>query len=260
MEITESRVVSIQNKIIKLSDVRKLAQIIVEEASKFQLDEKEHRIKFSATCFDGSIFSSKDVALFSDDSVLNSKRIESINLILSCYYADEVIDIGLKHNNSPYNYSKINIKGNNSNWVNGVLKRLEDLVESFQPQNNFLSTYQLHLKTITAISIGLIYIFLISLIPAEPSKNPEEWVKHLNNFIHQQPLFGYFMKYFFALLMGWAPASYIIDKLKALWPIVEIQIGPEHTYIEVKRRKLIAVTFIVGIVPLITSFIYDIIK
>ena len=259
MEINESRILSVKYKIVTLSDVRKLAGIINEEYANLNTQEKDARIHFSASCSDGSRFSSRDIALFNDDSVLGTKRVLAINIIFSSYDIGADVDIDLAHEDRYFSYSnRIKVSGNDSNWVNGTLKRLEDAVESFTPQNTFLVRYRYIVNIILALGIGLAYFWAVSLFPSEPSENPPEWAKRLGEVFDKAPLLLYFMKYLLACGMGWFPGLMLLDKLQSFWPAVEIQIGPEHTLIEKQRRVWILWAFLIGIVPLLTSLIYDV--
>lgn len=261
MEINESRILNVEYKVVNLGDVRKLARVINEEYVNLKSAEKDARIRFSASCFDGSRFSSKDVALFDDASVLSTKRVQSISVTFSSYDTGEDIDIDLTHEDRSGSYSnRIKVSGDNSTWVNGTLKRLEEVVESFTPQNTFLVRYRYIVNTILALGIGTMYFWVVSLFPSEPSENPPAWAKRMGEFLDQAPFLYYFIKYLVACGMGWFPALMLLDKLKTFWPTLEIQIGPEHTLIEKQRRAWVLGAILIGVVPLVTSFIYDVLK
>jgi len=176
------------------------------------------------------------------------------------YEDNEKIEIRLSHGN----YDRLNyieVSGTDSDWVNGVIRRLEEQITSFQPQNRFLTERKKLLELIFALSIGSIYFYLLGLIPSSPIEaEPPEWLVQLSSAIKNSVIVAYGIKYSFSYFVGIWPAYYLMDKLKSLWPSVEIQIGPEHTYTEKRRRAWILSAFLVGVVPLVASLVYDSLK
>lgn len=259
-EILESRNVKIKGRIISLENIRRLVAILQNRYNTKKEEKKNCRISFSATCFDDSNFKSGDIGIFSDDSVLSSKRVSDISLEYISYEDNETIKVRLSHGNYEHvNY--IEVCGTDSDWVNGVIRKLEEEVSAFQPQNEFLTEYKKLLEFIFALSIGSVYFFIIDAIPSDPiDAEPPKWLVQLATAIKNSLILGYGIKYAFSYFLGICPAYFLMDKLKSLWPSVEFQIGPEHTFIEKRRRAWILSAFLIGIVPLITSLVYDILK
>jgi len=252
---------SIEHKIVSLEDVHKLARIVNEECVNLKSEEKDARIRFSVSCSDGSRFSSKDVALFDDSSVLNTKRVKSISITFSSFDTGSDVDIDITHEDRSVSYSNnIKVSGDDSNWVNGMLRRLEEVVESFTPQNTFIEKYRYMVNTILALGIGTTYFWVTSLFPSESLENPPESTERLGELVDQAPFVDYFAKYLFAFIIGWFPGLMLLDKLKTFWPFLEIQIGPEHTLIEKQRRAWVTGAALIGVAPLLTSLIYDVLK
>jgi len=259
-EITESRKVRIQNRIITLADARRLASVLVAKYNETKGDGKDARIKLSVTCVDESQFDSKSIDLFSDESVIASKRVSSVELRYSSYDSNQEILISLHHGRGDYrNY--VSISGLDSTWVNGTLKKVEEIISGFTPQNQFLTKYKKVLEFVFALSIGSLYFYLIDLIPVAPGEGkPPEWAIKLASALKGFELLFLLLKYMLAYITGIWPALYLMEQLEKLWPSVEVQIGPEHTFVEKQRRAWMTGAFLIGITPLLTSVGYDLIK
>jgi hypothetical protein len=263
-EIIESRIIKVRDKVITLDNIRRIASIISKHYNKTRESSNDRcRIKYNATCFDDSSFESSDISIFSDDSVLATKRVSYISIIYSSYESSESIDVSLSHGNSDYR-NHIKVSGSDSTWVNGMSTNLEREISAFLPQNKFLTEYKNILEIIFAIGIGSLYFYFISLIPFEPSQvkieKPPKWLLQFIIVIKDQIIFSSLIKYGLSYSIGIWPAYKLMDKLKSLWPSIEFQIGPEHSYIEKQRRLWFLAAFSVGIIPLIRSFLYDMMK
>lgn len=259
-EITESRNLRINDRIVTIADVRRLASVVIAKCEETRASGKNAHIKFSAICFDDSQFNSKDIELFSDHSVISSKRVSEIIINYISYDANQDISIALSHGGGDYrNY--VRISGADSTWVNGTLRMLEDIISGFKPQSRLFTEYKGIIEFVFALSIGLMWIYLIDLIPIPPLKgDPPEWTIKLASALKGFELLFYFLRYVLAYWVGIWPADYLMAKLKQLWPSIELQIGPEHTFIEKRRRAWLVTTILVGMVPLLTSVVYDILK
>jgi len=259
-EITESRTLRVKDRIVTIADIRRLASVVTAKCEETRASGKDAHIKFSAICFDDSQFNSKDGELFSDQSVISTKRVSEIIINYSSYDANQDISIALSHGGGDYrNY--VMISGADSTWVNGTLRTLEEIISSFKPQSRLFTEYKGIIEFVFALSIGSIYIYLLDLIPIAPLKgDPPEWAIKLASALKGFELLFYFLRYVLAYWVGIWPAYYLMAKLEKLWPSIELQIGPEHTFIEKRRRAWIVTALLVGVVPLLTSVVYDILK
>lgn len=96
-EITESRLVKVAGRIVTTGDLYRLANLVDKE-SKTIVDEKiSIETSYIATCDDGSVFSSQDPSLFSDESPISSKRVTSAHIGFIAYGQGQSIDIDLRH-------------------------------------------------------------------------------------------------------------------------------------------------------------------
>ena len=68
----------------------------------------------------------------------------------------------LKISQREYSDSYFTVKGSNNKWVNGLTKQVEEIIESFTPQNNFVKNNKTFLNILFGLGLGAIYLYLIS--------------------------------------------------------------------------------------------------
>lgn len=246
-DIIETRYSRINNKIILLKDIFKLANLIFKEYEEDKKQNNHTSISFTSDCTDESSFESESPSLFSDESIINTKRVNAIEIFFYNYEQNKKIIFVLSQRYGSDSYFKVS--GNDSIWVNGISKKIEETINSFNSQSNFIRNNKIFFILLFGFSMGAIFINILLLLPIEPSKGP-----------NPATLTKYIFKYLFGLLGGILPGSLLTDKLIKLYPNIEIQIGPEHTFIEKIRRKWLLNAFIIGVLPLLISVCYDVLK
>lgn len=250
-EIKESKVFRIKNKIIRLDGIHKIANLIYEESKNIG----SGYMRFSAKCTDGSSFESKNPDIFSPDSKLNFKRVGGLQAWFDCSEKNLNIHINI-YQSYHYENSDISVTGTDSTWVNGVLRNLEEIVDGFPDQNQFINNNYHLISNVFAIGIGVLYMWVIDFIPSIPVSKKPEWAIILGQSFENSPIYYYLFRYFLGYIVGLIPGYFLSGKLKELWPSIEIQIGPEHKLIEKKRRNWIAFTLTTCVIPLVISLIF----
>ncbi|MHB1116847.1 hypothetical protein [Sideroxydans sp.] len=190
-------------------------------------------------CDGKTSYQSENSIIFEEDSILSKKRVTHI--MIKAKNRQSLIEIELSHGEN--NKSRVLVQGIDSTWVNGTLRKVEESIESFKPQCIIIKKYKWLALPVIALGIGILFTFLIGQLPIKQSDNA-----------------SLIYKYFLSFIIGLAPASILYEKLSNLWPSIELQIGPEHTFIEKNRRNYFALVIILGVVPLLTSLTYDVIK
>lgn len=265
--IIESRVLTIENRIIDLKIVRDMASVLREiyDANVPDCNSYDSRsLQFRVESSDNSVFSGSELSIFDEDSIINTKRIVNIKLSYSDFTKKDDVAIAINHEAGTYVYSShntISVTGNNSLWVNGTIARLKDIIDSAKPQTTVFKKYYFLMYLPLSIAIGivlvpiLIQLILVFIPPSEMKPSAYSAIKDFKN--HSS-------KYFVYCLFGAIPtlfAEISIRKLvHSLWPFIEIQIGPEHSLIEKSRRKALLGFATLIILPIGSSIIYDIIK
>lgn len=240
-----SKELKISGVVVKPANIRELAKKVYEEyGSDKESDGKN--INFILRGIDGTQYESEDIEVFSDGGILDTRRIVAVEMTYSNYTDDKRISIKLEHDIKDYGWRNvIFVSGPDEVWVNGVIKHFEDAIVNWEKQVNWPYKYSWLLTIIFAIGINFpcsnILNFIIHLIKPESS-------------VTLGPLFFSFF------MVGLLLALYIVDKLKELYPVVELRIGPEHTQLEVKRRRKLYAVISIVVIPLVISLIIELIK
>jgi len=246
-----------------LTDVERLAVLFADESKSIRAKSDTPRISYEARADDATVFETDSLEEFLSSDIFKTKRIVSIKLSLAQYSTDKRLSLSLSHGNSDYQ-NGASIQGNDSNWVNSIYTRLKESIDACQPQSSLLLKWRRPIEFLTAVGIGRLYIWVLdiafSFVPFAPIENPPNWVLAMRNFFQDNPFFFSLFDYILGLPLGWLASSAIINRAERLWPSIEFQIGPPHTYLEKRRRLLLLSIFTLGIAPLTVSIIYDLIK
>jgi len=242
MEISEIRAIDVKNCIVTLGNARSLAKNI-EDICRNTSEDNKWKFRIFIYCKGKTSFQCEDSSIFEEDSILSNKRVTHIKIEAKGQLAR--IEIELTHGDGIDN--KVLVQGVDSTWVNGTLRKIEESIGSFQPQSVIIKKYQWVALPSVAVGIGVLFMLLVEHLPIEHSTGQSSHTSLL-------------LKYIVAFVLGIGPASFLYEKLKSLWPSIELQIGPDHTFIEKNRRSYMALIFVVGIAPLLTSLLYDLMK
>lgn len=261
-EIKESRQLKINDRIVTLPDIQKLSLFIFKEFEAMKSNSDYASASFIATCDDQSVFESEEPNLFDDNSVISTKSVKKIDISCLSLRPNHSVSITIVHgNNSGYFDSEIIVRGVDTNWVNGTLKRIEEIVDSFTPQYNYVSRHWVIMLIVFSVSIGAIMLHLMSaILPYVSTPEPQAKSGFLIRIISNYPFMRYPVLYLFCGFFGFVPAGVFMEKLSKLWPSIELQVGPEHKLIEKRRRAWIVGAFLLGVIPMIVQLIYDIAK
>lgn len=246
----ESRVLSVHDKVVGLKDLQRLAEILVSLSPPRTSEAKwQPDVSFVARCDDNSTFESANIDIFADSSPVTTKRVLSVKMDYFCCETKSSVVIELWHGSSD-NINTISVRGPDSTWVNGTLRRLQEALEAFTPQANLVRTFTPILRPIFAFSFGLIIVKVL-VVFMQPSPDPN-W----GEIVYARVCAKYALLYFFGLF----PAAALHLHLLSYWPSVEFQVGPPHMHFERKRRLWLANAFLLGVFPFLTSLVYDIVK
>lgn len=261
-KVTETRSIHISKKLVTIENLNALVDVILNSVERDNGNIEEWDISYRADC-DGATFESATRDLFdSEKSILTKKNAKNISLVASNYRNRSKIEVEISHGNSSYGNIVV-IRGKDPHWVNGTLAAFEETLNSFSPQNDFVATHHSLINVIASVSIGtaLLYLLVYLFAPDSASVATSEDSKNkLVLLVESIPLALYIIKYLLAYFIGMIPAHSLTTKLETLWPSVELQIGPEHSMIERQRRIWLSNLVILGILPILTSIIYDLFK
>ena len=261
ISITESRELRIKERIVRQKDLYRLACFVYEQFEKSKSDEEYDYIRYQATADDGTVFSSKSPKIF-EDSVVLSKRLTSVDIDLRINNPYLEMRIRLAHGTATYsNY--ITVTGTHAEVVSGFLSRLADIIDAFPPQSVWARKHRKVWESILAAGIGIVLLRIWGwlLFSSRGASTSTARSTALAQLVEHYPFLGYLLVYGMAWLTGMPIVMLEFrDKVEKLWPSVEFQIGPEHKLIEKRRRIWLAQVITLGVLPLLLSFIYDVLK
>lgn len=256
MDIKETRSFKVENQIINFNNLKTLADFLQGEKFKFPANSGVD-LSSSATCEDTVVYSSESLSLFEDNSPLRLKRVKSVRMEFYVYAIKAKILIELLHGGGTWRETNISISGCDSDWVNGCLNRLQEIFSSFPPQNTFMRRHKNSARFVLALGFGSLIFWVLMQFPHAPStEQPPIWLLKIS----ELPLGTYVIKYALILLMGFFPAMYVHERLVKCWPSIELQIGPEHSWIESQRRRWLSAALIMGVIPFCINVLNDVVK
>jgi len=234
-----SKKLNITNLIIKTDNIRELAQKIYEEYEK-DADSDRKSINFILRGVDGTQYESDNKEIFSHNGILDTRRIIEIEMRYTNYTNDKRIYIQLSHTVEDYKWANyILVSGSDELWVNGVIKSFEDIISNWEKQVNWPHKYSWLLIMVFAVGIGLSFASL---------------ALNLLYFISTDVIITT------ASVFGLSLAWYIVNKLKELYPVVELRTGPEYAQVEVRKRKKLYIIISIVVIPLVIALIIELIK
>lgn len=255
MSIRENRIISVNDRIISLSHLQELAQVITEEYNTAKKNSKDARILFSVKCFEPSSFESTDLSIFKDNSIITKKRVKSVTMLFSDN--KKGVTIRLNHgwkniDDERLSDSDIEISGNDSFWVSGLSDKLNTVINAFPSQNSPIVNHGSKIRWVAFILGMISFGMTMDFASNENDDFTPYWTKafsstdnFIGNFILAAMVSGFFVSI----------VNSFIEKAHDLWPTIELQIGPEHSFAEKRRRRLLATLITLLIIPATISIV-----
>jgi len=238
--IREKRKITIDSTIITPKIIRRIASVIDREVTQVS-NEKNLFQNYSIDAFDDSSYESQSVAIFND--LMDTKTLEHVSM--QFYTADQSKKIEVQFHHSPEDANTknfISVSGDDSVWVNGVLAQFSEIIETSESRSGLRSVIGYAVFPALVIINVYYFHFFYALIQT----NKYGWIE--------------------GLMTLWLPALsiYIMSKAKEylddIFPDVELQTGHDYQQIPASKRKRIAAVATLFIIPILTAFIYDLLK
>jgi hypothetical protein len=254
----ETRRLRIANVIIRPEDVRNLARIIVRAGESAPGQSSTKRQSFVVHAVDDSQYDSGTPEIFADGAILDKKQVHAIEMSFSDYSANSRISINLAQEAHLSGRSRIEVSGADSTWVNGNMRLMEDAVETWEHQAVWPRNFRWAIQILAAFGIGRVFqliewFILAHFVPVKPISPRPQWADALRPLVPILDWGG-------AFLLGIWPAILLTQKLMKLWPSVELRMGREWAQVTRRRRQYLWLVFTIGIVPILLSILYDLIK
>jgi hypothetical protein len=254
--IRETRLLLIENKVIKPSDIRTLARIVTDASEELKIPKSKQRFSFEIKAHGLRLYESEDAELFEQDSILDSKQIFAITMLFADRETGSRIFISLEHGNShgdDRNY--VSVGGTNSTWVSGVVHKLEEAISEFEKQTSWPRKWEVPLMVIAALGCGRAFdiaggFILSHLFYIQPLTPRPHWADLMQPLIRS-------VRWATIFLIGLFPSFVLTKKLMELWPSVELRMGHEWAQVSKTRRDRLWLFVTIGVLPLLLSLLYD---
>ncbi len=258
--VSETRSLSLSNVVVTLDNIREIVKIMNESFAQVKVLSYPKR-SFSVKAYDGSKYTSESGAIFGQGGILDTKQIKDIDISFHDYSSPQSpsIKVDILHGEtSSYGLNnQISVSGNDSTWVNGVMKRFENAIADWEKQPSWPRQVRWPLALLFAYGIGrslflmilpVLYYIRDTFPPSSPSPNPSP---SPFTFIMGQTLFT---------LVAAIPAAMLTEKFTDLWPDVELRMGREYAQVTRKRRNLVWLIMSFAVLPVLASILYDVLK
>lgn len=243
--IREKRRLSFSYKRITPEIIRSFSNLIEEEVSilKNQNDESYY-VMYSVYANDSTSFESQSNHIFSDNPIVGNRIIRKVNMRFYTLDNSKNIEIQIFHTIQDENSENfILVSGDNTNWVNGILTRLTEIINlaenqpKFKEKSGFLLFLVLILFNI--VYFRLFYSFLVNSTS--------------NEFFHIFFIIG-------VPILSLIYFNKLFTYFNNLWPTIELQTGPNYLQKPKNDRNRGQWIFVSIVLPLILALVYDIIK
>lgn len=278
--IVETRNLKIVNKIIRSQDVKRLfndlesefnrleniteeklnQKLATEEFKDYSEERKADKKKIlrqytsrsiKITAFDGSIYEGESKEILANGGILDSKQIMSVRFYFRDNNHNVNLSISLAHDSDFWN--EVSVTGTDSLWVNGVIQKIENFLDSLEAQSTWAKKYSLTIKLIFAVCIAYVSsnlflrlsLFLTAHYPPDP------------NSAKISIQFAKWLLFFVMLGAGLFPGHLLTGKITKLWPNVELQTGYDYHQIEKQRRNRVWLIFTIVIIPTALTILID---
>ena len=268
MSIKQNRIINLSSRIFMLKDIRAFAVIIFEEYKNVSkelntevLDENGIFINFLVRCSESKSFKSNDISILDESSIINNYRMRSIEIEFK-ESKNKHIKLKLvngsiynKEQNLYYTDSEIEIEGNEYSWVTNIEDKFEGAINNVTPQEDYVKRFGKLIYLIAfivgTIAFGFIFDLLNKII------GTEKYIPYWKDAIQTKSDFA--LNVFCAsFLGGFIFGSIVSEKVKKFYdyyPLIELQVGPEHLLIEKIKKNHLRNIIIYIAIPIIVSIV-----
>jgi len=251
----EKRTFQVKAKRIEVSGIRMIAKIIQNEYNRLlkahheRVEKKEISqyaseplISCNVETRDGVRYSSDSFELFDTGEVLDTKAIALFSLKLSYSAGDARVEVAIADSQQASRFNHVEVEGANSTWVNGMLGKLKEAIESWPKQDSALLKFKWPVSVVVGILVGYGVGWLFTLLVPGPAADSKD------------RLFVFVM----ISLLTFPLCTFVLEGyIERLWPNVEIVPALEHERKLDKRRKWLYGVVGVLVIPFAISAIVN---
>lgn len=244
----------IQNKIFRLEHIKELAELLFEELQAAGQGQMEISVK----CFDNTSFMSEDLSLLDAKSPILKKRIRSFEFAIhlsSDTWAKIGIFHGANYDSVEQEYSNssfIEISGSDKAWINSFNAKIQEWYEGVPIQNNLLEKRSKLLKWLAFGTGTILFGIIVDWFNVKTINYIPYWEVILKT---SSAIVYLILAFLFGGFFLFMIVKSQIDSSPNIWPIVEIQVGPDHLMKEKQKRSELYKAWTLVWLPLILSII-----
>ncbi len=243
---------SFHGKVLEPKDIRQLAKIVhteyTTECSDLDQKRKEEnerakaekrytdsgrimvpKIEFSLSTESGKTFEAIGMEVF-EDEYLEDKRIVSVSISYHSYESGKSIDIRIGHEVRESSlHNRVNVSGYDENWVNGVIRRVENTIGDSRNQYTLLTRHWYIVPLLISLAIAWLAASITIAILNVSSGSSDASSFDLA-----------YLFFLYSLMIGWVTFLVVPDRIRKLFPAVELATGPDYARSEETRRRKIS--------------------
>jgi hypothetical protein len=242
----------LSNEILNKSKEIKYRELIQEGWRESNIKDKDIDTSYSNLVFtssDNSSFSDTLENILEDNEILGNKKIVEINFYFSERVLNSQLLIRIKHTESDSHSSSsyITVEGHDPTWVTATTGLIKDFLSGCESQPDIVTKFQI---PIMAITIFILVFFMFNLVElfiktnlSFPRMIDNIFSKHLISFV------------LVSFLIAVAPAFFIKEQLRKLFPRIEVQTGKDLLQIKKEKHKKLLIMALIILIPAIISFL-----
>jgi hypothetical protein len=237
-KIREKRKLAFENKRITPEVVRRLAAIVNAQVESTEGDQNA-LILFSIDGRDSSSYESQSVEIFESGQFLDTKHIQKVNMRLLFTDGSKNIEIQIVEVEKGGADNFISVSGDNPTWVNGVLAQFSEIINSCEMQPQYSAWLGWGI-------LGLWFLFevfiwrILDRMPPATNGTWKAWI--VVAFLLGSPFY----------------AMHAHEKLKSLYPSIELQTGPDYLQQPLQKRTTFYWWMSTIVIPIVLAAAYDI--
>ena len=248
--------IQIWQVVVTRDDVWELAQRLWQTYTRASSTGNDASLEVVVLTADGAQYESSDLTLLEEGGVLDRRTPTGIDIEYRDTSQKRRITISMRRQNLwGMRHSEARVTGTDETWVRGTAAWIDDHVRRWKKQTDWPRRYRTVLTTGIAAAFGILfaralqlafaYAITLQLIPAAPELP------------HTLPSLALAISYFsgFAVMLG--PATSIVARIQALYPPVELAMGPEHLRAENAKRTQLYKLMLWVVAPLVIGLVVE---
>lgn len=266
--MNQSRQIKISDRVFKLHDLQRLAQILEAESSDAKSSNDHATLDYSIAFADGTVDRSDSPRLFSEGVHHQAAPPISVRMQFRNYTRGTHLLLNLEHGDSVLgNLAQIDARDRDVLYRNYVA--LNEILQSVAPQGMWLRRHPTLLLSVIAISLGTLWMGAMSLLLDVVLRGVDisRVIQQVSKESAWYPVFlaadriGFLIKWPFYWAVGHGLGAFGIRTwLHSAWPRVELDFGPPHHRPEGERRRRLWTVTTLVVLPILANLITDLIK